>query len=246
MKKIISLILVFALLFAFSACGNNDAGTSDETQNKEWQVKYEETLQKYIDDGVLFGGVYVEDTDGDGIPTVALATNPFWFKIPAMILNYVDGNVVIQGEFEEVASGDAVTTEVYFINGTNDFVYRSVANTTGTFGYGINEYQRFYTFSPSGAYDQREVKYSLPYDLEEEYMSVIQSGSYDTEKYRDYIIDEMNSDLEETYGSSVTLINFIDVVEVFSVQSEEEINANQQRAVDYLNEKLGINLTFDQ
>ena len=194
---------------------------------------------------MIFGGVYVTDTDGDEIPTIALATNPYWFKIPAMILNFVDGNITVQGQFEEVASGDAVTTEVYFVNGTNDFVYRSVANTTGTFGGGINEYQRFYSFSSYGAYDQREVKYSLPYDLEEEYMSIIESGSYDIERFRNYIIDEMNSDLEETYGGSVTLINFIDVVEMFIIESDDDINSNQQRAVEYLNEKLGINLTYN-
>ena len=243
MKKIISLILVFVLLFAFSACGNNDAGTSDETQNKEWQVKYEETLQKCIDEGLLFGGVYVEDTDGDGIPTVALATNPYWFKIPNMILNYVDGNVVVQGEIEEVDSGDAVSTEVYFINGTNDFIFRSVGNYISAFG--ENEYQRVYTLSSYGVYEQNEKQFNLPDDLQNEYMTMLDSSTFDNSKYVNYIVDEMNRDLDDTYGRPVTLINFNDVVEMFLIESGDDINSNQQKAIEYLNENLGINLTFN-
>ena len=214
---------------------------SKPTKSK-WQQEYEETLQKCIDDGVLFGAVYVADTDGDGIPIVAVATNPFWFKIPDMILNYVNGNVVIQGQIEEVGSENAVTTEVLFIKGTNDFVFRSLGNTTGTFT--ANEFQRIYKLTSHGVYESSQRDYYVTEELEKEYQAGITAGNNDIRKYQNYIIDEMNKDLGNVYGQPITLIRFNDVAKTFLIESEDEISSNQQKAVEYLNKKLGINLVY--
>lgn len=295
MKKIISIILIIALVISFSSCKNDSiedqttetpelsgeivnnhsseieswlASSNEESSKQEtetlsetmtssvretttdvskptklkWQQKYEETLQKCIDDGVLFGAVYVADTDGDGIPTVAVATNPFWFKIPDMILNYVNGNVAIQGQVEEVASGSGVVKEVYFVKGTNDFVFRSIGNTTGTFT--ANEYQCVYKLSSYGVYEKSQKEFYITEELENEYQAGIAEGNYDITKYQNYIVSEMNKNLNDVYGKPVSLIRFNDVAKTFLIESEEEINSNQQKAVDYINKELGINLVY--
>ncbi len=237
MKKIVSLIIVFALIFVFAAC-DNSTGANGDTQ--KWQKKYAETLQRYINGGDLFGGVYVADIDGDGIPTVALSTSPYVLKSPDIVITYVEGNVIVYEQNEETDSGNAVTTELYFIKGTHDFVFRSIGNTTGTFT--ANEYQRVYALSPYLVYEESQKDFRMTEDLEKEYHVAIAEGNNDISKYQDYIISEMNRDLEDTYGRPVTLINSKDIGETFIISPNDDTNANQQKVVECLNEKLGINL----
>lgn len=240
MKKIISLVLVFILVFMFTACGNTG---NDETQNQNWQNEYAAILQRYINGGELFGGVYVADIDGDGIPTVALSTSPYVFKTPDIIITCVEGHAIVHTLNEEADSGDAVTTEIYFVNGTHDFVVRSIGNTTGTFT--ANENQSVYVLSPYLVHEESQKDFRLTDELAKEYQAEIAEGNNDISKYQDYIISEMNKELENIYGRPVTLTNFKDMGESFIISPNDDINANQHKAVDYLNQKLGICLTFN-
>lgn len=247
MKKILSITLVFAMLLSFVACNKGEPDSNEnqnETKLAEWQERYELIIQEYINAGIFISSVYIGDVDGDGVPTVAFSTNPYYYKTPAVILNYVDGNIAELTKYETEDSGSSVTSAYYFVSGTNDIVYRTYGNTTGTFG--ANEAQLIYSISDSGEYEVvSEKEFELYEEMSEKYNNMLASGGTDIAEYQKAILSQMDDEVKNVTGSNASLLEYQSVARDFTVRSDPELDLNMENAVKYINDTLNINLVVE-
>lgn len=267
MKKIISVLAVFAMLLSASACGNyeitfvkNSGETNtvsdfvDETESEEttseiteeseypeWKVQYEKALQQIIDSSYCINAVCVNDNDGDGVPEIALSTQNAAFRIPNIIIDFKDGEMVVKDDIENSGSGWSVVDEVWFCEGEDYVIVRYYGNTTGTFS---TNKQTVYGVSDFGAYSVvAEDEIILPPELEKEFedLYVSEGGDVDITKFQNYIKDELDKSLYNSVGEDAVLVNYADVMKDFGLpESEEQAYDITASAVEYLNEQLGF------
>ncbi len=247
MKNFLSILLVATMLFSLVACNKNEPdieNNPNDTNLTEWQKMYEIAIQEYINADVFFSSVYIGDVDGDGIPTVAFSTNPYYYKTPDVIMNCVNGRIAEITDFETEDSGSAVMETYCFVDGTNDIVYRTYGNTTGTFG--ANEFQAIYSIVESGEYEVvSEKEFELSKELSEKYNNMLASGDTDVAEYQKAILSQMDDEVKTVTGSNASFLEYQSVARDFTVASEAEFDLNMKNAVQYINDMLDINLTLE-
>ena len=241
LNKFLSVALILAMLFSFVACNKNEPDI-DEGQNQtistEWQQAYESTLYEFLGESVEFASAYISDTNADGIPLIALSMNKYTPEYPNIILNYVNGKVVeLPVQIEN--HGFSVAESIYFVNGTDDAVYRSYGNTTGTFG--ANEFQKIYSITESGEYEiVSDKEFTLSEEMSGEYTELLASGGNDILAYQQNIFSQMDEEVEKVTGKAPSLIDYKTVAVKFTTDAQVDMES----ALKYINQMLETELSI--
>ncbi|MBQ8765977.1 MAG: hypothetical protein IJZ16_04165 [Clostridia bacterium] len=243
MRKFLSITLAVIMLFLLVACNKNEPDVEqgqNETKLTEWQEAYQSTFYEFLP--MEIASAYISDTNGDGVPTIALSFNTYTCEYPDIILNYVDGKVVeLPLQIDDY--GSSVSEAIYFVNGTDDIVFRSYGATTGTFG--ENEIQKIYSITESGKYELvSEKMYELSDDMSKKYIEMLASGGSDLWDYQQNIFSQMDEELEKVTGVAPSLIDY-KTVSVSFTNSSEDAKVDMEEAFDYINKMLKIKLTED-
>lgn len=245
MKKFLSITLSIVMLFSLVACNKNEQG-QNETKLAEWQEMYQETFVEILGAGdehapVGIASAYISDTNADGIPLIALSLNAYTSQYPDIILNYVNGKVVeLPVQIDNY--GSSVTESIYFVNGTDDIVYRSYGNTTGTFG--ENEFQKIYSITESGKYELVSDKgFALSEDMSKEYTAMLVSGGNDIYDYQQSIFSQMDDEIEKITGKAPSLVDYKTVAVNFTISSDGS-EIDMEKALKYINQMLEIEISF--
>ncbi|MDY5948107.1 MAG: hypothetical protein SPJ42_02550 [Oscillospiraceae bacterium] len=262
MKRFLALLISLTALLSFSSCGKNESEPPEETSQTEktnyvqssissagadeigFKKLYENAIQNLIDDNYCFNGVYIGDTDGDGIPLVALSCNYAVFRIPNIIMNIKDGKITVIDDIINSGSGWSVIDEVFFCQGTDYVVSRFRGNTYGSF---TSNKQIIYNISESGIYTiVREDEIVLPSEYEKEIEELHNSDSdFNFSKYQLYIKSKMDSILREEFGENAKIISFADKMTDFSEylgDNQDTLDVATRAAIDYINNYLGTNI----
>lgn len=235
----IFIVAIAVLLFSLFVLKSN---------NPDWKSQYCSYIQSALDNGTLITGAWIYDVDGDGVPMVALSTSQATHRIPNIVINYKDGQLIVKDDIKTIGTGGAVLQKALFREGTNSFVVTMQGMTEGTWA---NADIEIYEISNKGyTYSQEYRSEIYTYDLEGEFETNNLHSIDDVNKYISAVTDRINDDIEKYYGENNKLLNYNDYMTVFDItfdgfQSRDK--AVQMRVpVSYLEKELGIKLSINE
>lgn len=215
-KKIKTVLKVLLCIVLVTAVITGGIFIYKALPKNDWRKAYETELQKLLNQNISFSSVFVGEIIEGEAPVVAVSTiDGDTYPIPQYVFSYKDGKVRTLGRMDS-DTGGAVKEDVLFIKETNLVVFRSLGNSEGTMG---SAHQIIY-----GIENDKYVELENTEDFGWNYYSSVEEAQKDlTEKMDDI------------------LFNYTDYIEFVSFND----NMVEENTVDYLNEKLDIELSED-
>lgn len=215
-KKLKTILKILVCIVLVAAIITGGIFIYNAVPKNDWREAYETELQKLLNQNISFSSVFVGEINNGEAPVVAVSTiDGDTYPIPQYVFSYKDGKVRTLGRMDS-DTGGAVKEDVLFIKGTNLVVFRSLGNSEGTKG------------------SAQQIIYGIEND---EYVELENAEDFGWQYYSS--IEEAQKDLTEKMDD--ILFNYTDYIEFVSFND----NMVEENTIDYLNEKLDIELSED-
>lgn len=243
-KKILPIIFIIVAVIALALAAvyaflkfKPNAPENQETESfvsevpAEYKEAYAGEIQAIIDEmkdypDTGFKSAYVSDEDGDGIPTVAIATVKKDF--PNIVINYANGSSVLN-EMEFGSSSTTIDDEFWFVKGSPDAATSQKGNSGGTFPIGSSDIFKYdngkYVSVKHNEYDASEGSGAKYNDF------ISESWGLLTPVFHAEIISKTDADLKESFGDTGKLYTYASVCVT-------------EKPLEYLEKELGIKLNY--
>ncbi len=215
-KKLKTILKILVCIVLVAAIITGGVFIYNAVPKNNWRKAYETELQKLLNQNISFSSVFVGEINEGEAPVVAVSTiDGDTYPIPQYVFSYKDGKVTTLGRMDS-DTGGAVEEDVLFIKETNLVVFRSLGNSEGTKG------------------SAQQIIYGIENG---EYVELENTEDFGWNYYSS--VEEAQKDLTEKMDD--ILFNYTDHIDAVSFNN----NMVEENAVDYLNEKLDIEISED-
>lgn len=221
-KKLKTILKILVCIVLVAAIITGGIFIYNAVPKNNWRKAYETELQKLLNQNISFASVFVGEINDGEAPVVAVSTVDYdTYPVPQYIFSYRDGEVKTL-VIDEIGGGTGSTTkeDVLFIKGTNLVVFRYFGNSEGTKG---SAQQIIY-----GIENSEYVEFENTEEFDKHFYDYVS-----IEEAQKLLTEQMDEILYKyTDGNYIELVSFSD-------------NMTEENTVDYLNEKLDIELSED-